>query len=749
MKDSTTTAGARISPYLLVGAQLAVLALVVGVWMTSQQSCTLVYPGCTDNKDCPEGQICHQWQGSGECGFPATACDPGVEEKCSTSLGACGETKPDGTPALTDVCMDNRKLRGCAMGTARCCQAGSQECLEEGCDFLASSCQGEDCFSGQVECSAGCEPRLLDDSCNGVDDDCDGQTDEDVYGPCVNGGDCRANSFCELGKGVCRATGTYQCSSAGVFACSAVEGEPQAGVCDGLDNDCDGGIDEFELGGADPLELAMAPEATTWSLLRHKDWLLAAYENPAANVIIYSYVLEPEPGWQPIATVSGRSPQLVGWQNQNESKDGFFIVVIDEDDDQFGDPKGIRNELFLTQFDWNAETSTFAAQPVRCLSCGDKDGVSINGSVVQFEVGVRDFHVIYGECADPAADTGSNPCGDGKDNDSDKYVDDLDPGCIESGGLSEANCGYVVSYLTDGAETEFGGEILRIDPDKFFGLRLFASDLSLQEPTQPPGVASSVGILIGEDVNNRIARMESTLSNPGVGHFVLLRQLGSKDTCATDDSCLGDRRCVLGKCVDNQYTLQAVCVNVVHRLQVRTTEQLALATRLDSNAVFDVTTVGNDVLTVSAFANPDDPSMYTMQFDRYVLKASEGADRRTWYEPVCASCSEAAPCAQGDCVDGKCSVCSKTISMSAQLSELKLEALGSNSVAVIYVADNTVRSLVWNLTSNTFIDSSTSYEGYTHIQSSYQDKQLDWGAIDGFRFPRVGQVGCDLAASDD
>ena len=74
--------------------------------------------------------------------------------------------------------------------------------------------------------------------CNGVDDDCDGETDEDWP---------ELGTSCTEGLGVCEASGTYVCSAYGSSRCDAVPSVPSSETCDGaggLDDDCDGEVDE-------------------------------------------------------------------------------------------------------------------------------------------------------------------------------------------------------------------------------------------------------------------------------------------------------------------------------------------------------------------------------------------------------------------------------------------------------------------------------------------------------------------------
>ncbi|NIR38725.1 MAG: hypothetical protein GWO04_26890, partial [Actinobacteria bacterium] len=76
-----------------------------------------------------------------------------------------------------------------------------------------------------------------DETCDGMDEDCDGSTDEGVIG-----------AACPLQEGVC-AGSTQRCGGSGGFeTCDAATYgtgyEADETLCDGLDNDCDGTVDE-------------------------------------------------------------------------------------------------------------------------------------------------------------------------------------------------------------------------------------------------------------------------------------------------------------------------------------------------------------------------------------------------------------------------------------------------------------------------------------------------------------------------
>jgi len=111
------------------------------------------------------------------------------------------------------------------------CSVGQGRCLSNG----ALVCDGE---AGQVVCDA-VEREPIEELCNNVDDDCDGDTDEEAQG---------TDELCTVGTGECAREAQYRCDSLrGELVCDAEPGEAAAERCNTLDDDCDGSTDEGEL----------------------------------------------------------------------------------------------------------------------------------------------------------------------------------------------------------------------------------------------------------------------------------------------------------------------------------------------------------------------------------------------------------------------------------------------------------------------------------------------------------------------
>ncbi|MEZ4434231.1 MAG: MopE-related protein [bacterium] len=190
---------------------------------------------------------------------------PGAAERCDGRDEDCDEAVDEGV----EGCCAEGRVRGCGSNVGAC-RPGAQRCDAMGrwgacmdgvsprverCDGLDDDCDGvvdegfglgEGCVGGGGACAvrgarvcdgeggAGCDAVALapgDEVCDGVDGDCDGVVDE--------GGD----AACTVGVGACAAVGVTTCVD-GVEGCDAVAGAPVDEVCDGVDDDCDGAVDE-------------------------------------------------------------------------------------------------------------------------------------------------------------------------------------------------------------------------------------------------------------------------------------------------------------------------------------------------------------------------------------------------------------------------------------------------------------------------------------------------------------------------
>ena len=95
--------------------------------------------------------------------------------------------------------------------------------IENGCGHAGNDCN---------DANAAINPAASDATCNGVDENCNGFVD-DEYIPTAT----------TCGTGACAATGQLVCQN-GQLNNTCAPGQPTDEVCDGIDNDCDGFINE-------------------------------------------------------------------------------------------------------------------------------------------------------------------------------------------------------------------------------------------------------------------------------------------------------------------------------------------------------------------------------------------------------------------------------------------------------------------------------------------------------------------------
>ena len=181
----------------------------------------------------------------GECAFGNLMCVGGVPtclgeveptlELCDMLDQDCDGNPTNGFNLLGDprncgmcnnVCNLPHATEGCAVGmcTIASCDPGwhnADGMLGNGCEYQCN-------FTGQQE------------ACNGVDEDCDGQIDEDLIVPDL----CDHDGACAGTAATCHGAMGFSCDYPATVTTDAMGNIVPENRCDAIDNDCDTRVDE-------------------------------------------------------------------------------------------------------------------------------------------------------------------------------------------------------------------------------------------------------------------------------------------------------------------------------------------------------------------------------------------------------------------------------------------------------------------------------------------------------------------------
>jgi len=187
----------------------------------------------TGGCDCIAGEQRACGSAEGDCEFGSQVCSAeGRWSACEGGVGPSGE-RCDGHDNDCDGAPDNGFPVGaaCSEGVGGCQRMGQQECTPDGSGTRCGAVAGDP----QVE------------QCNGADDDCDGDTDEDI---------AAVGAACGSDDGECQ-SGLWRCEQ-GELRCEG-EQAPSDERCNSLDDDCDGDTDEGNPEGGAPCGVETGP----------------------------------------------------------------------------------------------------------------------------------------------------------------------------------------------------------------------------------------------------------------------------------------------------------------------------------------------------------------------------------------------------------------------------------------------------------------------------------------------------------